>query len=47
MELRTLDALHVASAIDVRKELHAFVTYDDRQAVAARRHGLRVIAPGA
>jgi uncharacterized protein len=44
--LRTLDAIHVASAMDLRP-LDAFVTYDERQAAAARLAGLRTIAPGA
>lgn len=44
-ELRTLDAIHVASALSLGDDLHAFVTYDDRQAAAARTAGLRVEAP--
>jgi uncharacterized protein len=45
-ELRTLDAIHFASALDLRGQLAAFVTYDERQAVAARHHGLAVASPG-
>jgi predicted nucleic acid-binding protein len=44
--LRALDAVHVASALDAGR-LDAFVTYDERQAAAARLVGLRTIAPGA
>lgn len=44
--LRALDAIHVVSAIDLAP-LGAFVTYDERQAAAARLAGLRTIAPGA
>lgn len=44
--LRTLDAIHVAAAIDV-SPVDAFVTYDERQAAAARLAGLRTVAPGA
>lgn len=44
-ELRTLDAIHVASALSLGTELLAFVTYDDRQAGAARRAGLPVMRP--
>lgn len=44
--LRTLDAIHVAAAIDLRS-IDAFVTYDQRQAAAARLAGLRTTAPGA
>jgi uncharacterized protein len=43
--LRALDAIHVASALSLT-ELDAFVTYDERQAAAARMAGLRTIAPG-
>lgn len=44
--LRALDAIHVASAVDL-DPIDAFVTYDDRQAAAARLAGLRTMAPGA
>ena len=44
--LRALDAIHVASAVDVHP-VEAFVTYDERQAAAARLAGLRTMAPGA
>jgi predicted nucleic acid-binding protein len=43
--LRTLDAVHLASAIGL-SSIDAFVTYDERQAAAARLAGLRTIAPG-
>jgi predicted nucleic acid-binding protein len=43
--LRALDAIHVASAVDL-SPLDAFVTYDERQAAAARLAGLRTVAPG-
>lgn len=42
--LRSLDALHLASAIEA--EADAFVTYDERQAVAASEAGLVVVSPG-
>ncbi len=42
--LRALDAIHVAAAISLGP-LDAFVTYDERQAAAARLAGLRVLAP--
>ena len=41
--LRSLDALHLAAALDV--EAHAIVTYDERMAEAALELGLAVIAP--
>jgi predicted nucleic acid-binding protein len=44
--LRALDAIHVAAAVSLAP-IDAFVTYDERQAAAARIAGLRVIAPGA
>ena len=43
--LRALDAIHVASALRVGGEIAAFVTYDDRQAAAARSAGLTVVSP--
>jgi len=43
--LRALDAVHVASAADLGP-IEAFVTYDERQAAAARLAGLRTMAPG-
>ncbi len=44
--LRTLDAIHVTTALHL-SPVEAFVTYDERQAAAARLAGLRTIAPGA
>lgn len=43
--LRTLDALHLASAILLIRELTAFVAYDHRLAVAAQAAGLVVTTP--
>jgi uncharacterized protein len=43
--LRTLDAVHVASALAVGQTVRAFVTYDDRLDGAARQHGLVVERP--
>ncbi len=43
--LRALDAIHVAAAVDL-SPIDAFVTYDERQAAAARLAGLRTMAPG-
>ncbi len=44
--LRALDAVHVVSAVHLAP-IEAFVTYDERQAAAARLAGLRTMAPGA
>lgn len=43
--LRSLDAVHLASAVALGSELGAVVTYDRRLADAARAAGLEVIAP--
>jgi predicted nucleic acid-binding protein len=43
--LRTLDAIHLATAVRLIDELDAFVTYDDRLAAAARAVGLPVVRP--
>lgn len=45
-ELRSLDAVHLASALSLGDDLTAVVTYDDRQAAAATAYGVSVIAPG-
>jgi uncharacterized protein len=42
--LRALDAIHIASAVDVAP-IDGLVTYDERQAAAARLAGLRTVAP--
>lgn len=41
-----LDAIHVATAIAIADRDLEFVTYDARQADAARTAGLRVVQPG-
>jgi predicted nucleic acid-binding protein len=46
LTLRSLDAIHLASAIDLGEDLTDFVTYDRRLADAARSLGLRVVSPG-
>lgn len=43
--LRTLDALHLASAIGLRSRLQAFVAYDVRLVAAADHARLPVVAP--
>jgi predicted nucleic acid-binding protein len=43
--LRTLDAIHLATALELGPELAALVTYDLRLADAARSMGLEVAAP--
>ena len=43
--LRSLDALHLATALEIGEELDAVVTYDARLAGAATSYGLPVLAP--
>lgn len=45
--LRSLDAVHLASAVIVRDQITAFVSYDKRLLEAARAEGLPVVSPGA
>lgn len=44
--LRTLDAIHLASALELRGELTAFVAYDARLLEAASAMGLPTASPG-
>jgi predicted nucleic acid-binding protein len=44
--LRSLDAIHIATALAVGDRDLQFVTYDERQAEAARQAGLTVVQPG-
>jgi len=44
--LRTLDAIHLASAMIVGPQLEALVTYDQRLADAAGSLGIHVVSPG-
>ncbi len=46
VELRSLDAIHLATALELRDDLKGMLTYDDRLADAAKVHGLTVLAPG-
>ena len=43
--LRTLDAIHVAAALELGDDLDGMVTYDDRLAEAARANGIAVVSP--
>lgn len=43
--MRTLDALHLASALTLADQLDALVTYDHRLADAATAAGVSVAAP--
>jgi len=44
--LRSLDALHLATALSVRDKIGALFTYDERLGVAAANAGLNVARPG-
>jgi predicted nucleic acid-binding protein len=44
-ELRSLDAIHLATAEQLEGEVASFVTYDERLASAAAAHGFRVAQP--
>jgi predicted nucleic acid-binding protein len=46
-ELRSLDALHLAAAMSLGRDLAGIVAYDDRLALAASHAGLKVASPGA
>lgn len=45
--LRSLDAIHLASALRLGSALNAFVAYDHRLLVAAEKAGLPTVSPGA
>lgn len=44
-ELRSLEAIHIASALVIRRELTSFVSYDSRLLAAARTAGLHAASP--
>ena len=43
--LRSLDAIHLASALLIKSEVDAFITYDKELAKAAELMGFNVVAP--
>jgi uncharacterized protein len=43
--LRSLDALHLATALSVREEIGAFLTYEERLGDAAKELGINVVQP--
>lgn len=45
-ELRSLDAIHLASALDQGDELEVVLTYDERMAAAAHTLGIPTASPG-
>lgn len=44
--LRSLDAIHLATALLIRDDVEAVLTYDTRLRAAAEAHGLPTAAPG-
>jgi uncharacterized protein len=44
-DLRSLDAIHLASALSLIEDLTDFVAYDDRLCSAAEQVGLPVVSP--
>lgn len=44
-DLRSLDAVHLAAALDLGDDLEGMVTYNGRLAGAAHHHGVNVVAP--
>jgi uncharacterized protein len=44
-ELRTLDAIHLATAQQIEENLSRIVTYDERMTAAARLAGWHAVAP--
>jgi predicted nucleic acid-binding protein len=43
--VRSLDAIHLATALELGADLTAFVCYDDRLSAAATALGLQVVSP--
>ena len=43
--LRTLDAIHVATALLIREDVDVLVSYDPRMLAAAAAHGLSTASP--
>lgn len=44
-EIRSLDAIHLATVLQLGDDVGQLVTYDDRMAAAARTLGLRTASP--
>lgn len=45
IELRSLDAIHIATVLQVRDEIGAVATYDQRMATSLAQAGIKVISP--
>ncbi len=44
-QLKSLDAIHLAAALELGDELDAIITYDNRLAEAARYNGIELVGP--
>jgi predicted nucleic acid-binding protein len=44
-DLRSLDAIHLASALSVKADLTALIAYDSRLCSAATESGIEVLSP--
>lgn len=44
--MRSLDALHVATALEIQSDLECLVSYDERMLNAASDAGIKVVSPG-
>jgi predicted nucleic acid-binding protein len=44
--MRSLDAIHLAAALDLGDDLDVLLAYDERLVAAARSHGIEVVHPG-
>ena len=44
-ELRSLDAIHLATVQELGDDTCAVVTYDDKMAAAAKQRGYRIVQP--
>jgi uncharacterized protein len=44
-DLRSLDAIHLATAMSIEADLAVLISYDERLSEAARAHGLTVATP--
>lgn len=45
--LRSLDAVHLSTALDLGDQLDGVVAYDDRLVAAAQAYGVPIVSPGA
>jgi predicted nucleic acid-binding protein len=46
ISVRSLDAIHIATALSIEDAALELITYDERMADAARANGIRVSQPG-